>query len=42
VVALKIAMTDFTDNQGAVQRPFLAVPGIWIELTALKLYSLLK
>jgi hypothetical membrane protein len=42
VLVLKVAMSDFTDYQGIVQRAFLAVPWIWVEVTALKLYFLIK
>lgn len=42
VLVLKVAMSDFTDYQGIVQRAFLAVPWIWVEITALKLYFLIK
>lgn len=42
VLILKVAMSDFMDYQGIVQRAFLAVPGIWVEITALKLYFLIK
>ena len=42
VIALKIAMTDFIAFQGAVQKIFIAVWLIWIEISALKLYSLDK
>ena len=42
VLVLKVAMSDFTDYQGIVQRAFLAVPWIWVEVTALKLYFLIE
>jgi hypothetical membrane protein len=41
VIVLKMAISDFSDYQGLAQRAFLAVPWIWVEITALKLYSLL-
>jgi hypothetical membrane protein len=40
VIVLKVAISNFSDYQGLVQRAFLAVPWIWVELTALKLYAL--
>ena len=42
VLVLKVVISDFTDYQGIVQRVFLAVPWIWVEITALKLYFLIK
>ena len=42
VLVLKVVMADFSDYQGIVQRAFLAVPWIWVEITALKLYFLIK
>lgn len=42
VIALKIAVTDFSAFQGALEKLFIAVWLIWIEITALKLYFLDK
>ncbi len=42
VLVLKVVMSDFSDYQGIAQRAFLAVPWIWVEVTALKLYFLTK
>jgi hypothetical protein len=42
VLVFKVAMSDFTDYPGIVQRAFLAVLWIWVEITALKLYFLIK
>jgi hypothetical membrane protein len=38
VIVLKVAISDFSDYRGLAQRVFLAIPWIWIEVTALKLY----
>ncbi|MEN6551758.1 MAG: DUF998 domain-containing protein [Methanobacterium sp.] len=42
VILLKIFMTYYVDYQGVAQRLFLAVPWIWIGITGLKLYYLMK
>jgi hypothetical membrane protein len=42
VIALKITMLEFIAFQGAVQKIFIAVWLIWIEISALKLFSLEK
>lgn len=42
VIVLKIAMVEFIMFQGAVQKIFIAVWLIWVEISALKLYSLKK
>lgn len=42
LILLRVAISTGSDYQGAAQRAFLAVPWIWIEITALKLYSLIK
>ena len=42
VLILKVVMSDFSDYQGIAQRAFLAVPWIWVEVTALKLYFLTR
>jgi hypothetical membrane protein len=38
VIVLNVAISDSSDYQGLAQRAFLAVPLIWVEATALKLY----
>lgn len=40
LLVLRVAIGG--DYQGLAQRAFLAVPWIWIEVTALRLYSLIK
>lgn len=42
VLVLKVVISDFSDYQGIIQRAFLAVPWIWLEVTALKLYSMIN
>ncbi|WP_321421109.1 DUF998 domain-containing protein [uncultured Methanobacterium sp.] len=42
VILLKISMTYYVDYQGVAQRLFLAVPWIWIGITGLKLYYIMK
>lgn len=42
VILLKVAMLSYIDYQGAAQRAFLLVPWIWIYITGLQLYSVIK
>jgi hypothetical membrane protein len=42
VIALKIVMLDYIAIQGIVQKIFIGIWLIWIEVSALKLYSLGK
>jgi hypothetical membrane protein len=42
LVLLQVAISTSGTYQGVAQRAFLAVPWIWIEVTGLKLYSLIK
>lgn len=42
VISLKVAMVSAMDYQGLIQRAFLAVPWLWVEVTGLKLYSMAK
>lgn len=42
VLTLEVAIFDLCDYLGTAQRAFRALPWIWIEITVLKLYFLIK
>ncbi|MFZ0442928.1 MAG: hypothetical protein WAL81_09860, partial [Methanobacterium sp.] len=42
LILLQVAISDFPAYQGLAQRLFLAVPWIWVGVTGLVLYSMIR